>query len=114
MKHKQELIDLLMADAKLRYVYADGEGNTCAIGGMAEKFGWTPKPLKGEVNGKGVDALLKDRSRASMMPALKKAIEHFDLTKDQVKLIQKTNDRWGDTYDRHRGLKELVESWEEE
>lgn len=113
MKHKQELIDILMNDAKLQFEYADKEGNTCAIGGIAAAFGWNPKPLKGEINQQGVDALLK-KSRASIMPPLKKAIEYFGLTKEQVKALQRCNDAFSDTEVRHMRLKEDVESWEEE
>lgn len=114
MKHKQELINLLMADAKLRYVYADKEGNTCAIGGMAAAFGWKARPLRGDTNLQGIDHLLKGRSRASMMAPLKKAIEHFALTEQQVEALQQCNDAFSNEEIRHDKLREDVMAWEEE
>lgn len=113
MKHKQELINIIMADAKLQYQYANSEGETCAVGGIAVAFGWDAKPLKGDTNGKGIDALFDIRSNARMMPFLKNAMKHFDLTKPQVKRLQTVNDLHRNDATRHLRLKELIESWEE-
>lgn len=117
MKHKQELIDILMADAKLRYEYADKEGNTCAIGGIAVKFGWSGKPLRGgypgdKPNGRGIRYEIF--ARHNLAKAMRKAQEHFGLDVYQLQELQRTNDAHQEKYDRHQALKELVESWEEE
>ena len=116
VKHKQELIDILMNDAKLRYAYADKYGNTCAIGGMAAAFGWEAKPLidspKRPYNSQGIDVVIN--TKTTMVRALKRAIRRFELDEYQLKDIQKTNDRFSDTTRRHEALKELVESWEDE
>lgn len=124
MKHKQELIDILMADAKIKGQYADYDGNTCAIGGIAVKFGWDPKPLRNyrrrfsswysNPNRNSIEGLFSMSNKSNMMKALKEAQEYFDLTIDQLQYIQHVNDAHSSTEQRHVALGTLISQWEEE
>lgn len=113
MRHKQELIDILMADAQLQNRYADKEGNTCAVGGISAAFGWVPRPLKRD-NKMYINKLFLASNKHRMIVALKKAIAHFELTQEDLMCIQTVNDEFEDKEDRHNALRELIEGWQEE
>lgn len=126
MKHKQELIDILLADSKLQHKYADKDGNTCAIGGIAIKFGWSGKPLRKPLrkapgidrwqpspNKRSISALMAYHTGNKLVQAMKKAQEYFNLEDKQIRDIQITNDAWPTTEQRHDALERLVKGWEE-
>ncbi len=87
MKNKQLALDELAKDCKIKHHYLDKQGNTCAIGRLAQLSGVPNETLiAADVNP------IDDKSNtdcSSMAEAIEK---RFGLTAYELKTIQRLND----------------------
>lgn len=111
MRFKQQLLNIIEADAEIRQRYIDNKGQTCAIGGIGKALGvdmddFFRQPFN-------VGWVYKDEYE-EVIKLRETIMAHFHLTADQVSLIQRVNDSWPNKIVRHQKLRALIESWEEE
>lgn len=87
----QAIMDVLEQDCILAGQYVNADGQTCAIGALAEAAGFDIKRLLGKrTNNRGI---LESEDKRTLLGQMREAIkEKFGLSLSQMKLIQRHND----------------------
>ncbi len=128
-----ELIEIVKGDASLQYMYYDGQGNACFVGGLAQAKGfevepWIKKVLDWNEDNEGIRALVDEHGNGrgqivcayqdatpgdplyELVTFLRPHLEALGLTDEDMQNMQSINDAHLDTERRHIALISYVES----